>query len=95
MIRVCYFRRKITGREIHCMNYAIHTPWGWHKQIFNRAKEKGIMIFSTPFDDSAVDFLDIDVPAYKIASFENRLGIIKKSCENKKTCNYVHWCIYS
>ncbi|MGI9316082.1 MAG: pseudaminic acid synthase [bacterium] len=48
------------------------TPWEWHKPIFDRARELGIIAFSTPFDDTAVDFLeDIDVPCYKIASFEN------------------------
>ena len=54
--------------------YEKHIPWGWHKQIFNRQKKR-IMIFSTPFDDSAVDFLEtLDVPAYKIASFEKMIG---------------------
>ncbi|MFA5824700.1 MAG: pseudaminic acid synthase [Gallionellaceae bacterium] len=48
------------------------TPWEWHKPIFDRAKELGIIAFSTPFDDTAVDFLEsLNVPCYKIASFEN------------------------
>ena len=48
------------------------TPWEWHKPIFDRARELGIIAFSTPFDDTSVDFLEtLDVPCYKIASFEN------------------------
>jgi N-acetylneuraminate synthase len=48
------------------------TPWEWHKPIFDRAKELGILAFSTPFDDTAVEFLEsLNVPCYKIASFEN------------------------
>ena len=49
-----------------------HTPWSWHKRIFNYANKKNIICFSSPFDESAVDFLEkFNVPAYKIASFEN------------------------
>lgn len=49
-----------------------YTPWEWHKPIFDRARELGIIAFSTPFDDTSVDFLEnLDVPCYKIASFEN------------------------
>jgi N-acetylneuraminate synthase len=48
-----------------------HTPWEWHEEIYSRAKAKGLMVFSTPFDDSAVVFLEsINTPLYKIASFE-------------------------
>ena len=49
-----------------------HTPWDWHKSIFDRAQELGMIGFSTPFDETAVDFLEsLEVPCYKIASFEN------------------------
>lgn len=48
-----------------------HTPWEWHKPIFDLAKELGMQAFSTPFDETAVDFLEsLDVPLYKIASLE-------------------------
>lgn len=49
----------------------VYTPWEWHKQIKDYAEKKGLIFFSSPFDFHAVDFLeDLDVPAYKIASFE-------------------------
>ena len=48
-----------------------HTPWKWHEKIIKKAKRKKIQCISTPFDESAVDFLEkLKVPAYKIASFE-------------------------
>ena len=74
------------GNTLYDLYKTAHTPWEWHKQIFDRAKEKGIMIFSTPFDASSVDFLEtLDVPAYKIASFENKdWELLKKVAKTKK-----------
>jgi len=60
------------GISLYKLYGEAYTPWGWHKPIFDRARELGIIAFSTPFDDTAVDFLEsLDVPCYKIASFEN------------------------
>ncbi|MCZ4142905.1 pseudaminic acid synthase, partial [Escherichia coli] len=57
-----------------------YTPWEWHKPIFDRAAELGMLAFSTPFDETAVDFLEsLNVPACKIASFENTdIQLIRK-----------------
>ncbi len=74
------------GRNLYELYHEAHTPWEWHEALFQRAKEKNILIFSTPFDDTAVDFLeDLDVPAYKIASFENNhLPLLKKIAQTGK-----------
>lgn len=59
------------GEDLYSLYQKAHTPWEWHKPIFDLADKLGLIAFSTPFDESAVDFLEtLDVPAYKIASFE-------------------------
>ena len=69
-----------TGTSLYKLYGQAFTPWDWHEAIFKRAKELGIIAFSTPFDATSVDFLEsLDVPCYKIASFENTdLPLIRK-----------------
>lgn len=59
------------GKNLYKLYQEAYTPWEWHEQLFQVAKEEGLICFSSPFDKKAVDFLEsLNVPAYKIASFE-------------------------
>jgi N-acetylneuraminate synthase len=68
------------GSSLYRLYQEAYTPWEWHKPIFDRCREVGMMGFSTPFDETAVDFLEtLNVPCYKIASFENTdIPLIRK-----------------
>jgi len=74
------------GRNLYDLYREAHTPWEWHAQIFERARQHGMLAFSTPFDATAVDFLEtLNVPLYKIASFENiDLSLIRRVARTGK-----------
>lgn len=74
------------GASLYSLYQKAHTPWEWHEPIFRRCRERGLIAFSTPFDATAVAFLQkLDVPCFKIASFENTdLPLIRKAAATGK-----------
>lgn len=74
------------GRELHELYQEAHTPWEWHRPLFEHGKKRGITVFSSPFDETSVDFLsDLQVSLFKIASFENTdVPLLRKVAATKK-----------
>ena len=76
-----------SGSNLYDLYKKAYTPWDWHKPIMDKAKERGILAFSSPFDETAVDFIEkeIDPPLYKIASFElNHFPLLLKVAKTQK-----------
>lgn len=74
------------NKSLYQLYEEAHTPWEWHAPIMDFANQLGLICFSSPFDESAVDFLEsLNVPCYKIASFENTdIDLIKRVAKTKK-----------
>ena len=81
------------GQILYELYEKAHTPWSWHKDLFEYAENIGITLFSSPFDLSAVDLLeDLNTPAYKIASFEViDLPLIRYVVSTGKLFNHIYW----
>lgn len=72
------------GQNLYDLYKQAYTPWEWHKPVFDYANNLGLIAFSSPFDETAVDFLEtLNVPVYKIASFENTDHILLKKVAKK------------
>jgi N-acetylneuraminate synthase len=74
------------GRSLYDLYAEASTPWDWHESLFKYAEELGLVAFSSPFDESAVDFLEtLNVPCYKVASFENNhIPLLKRVAQTGK-----------
>mgnify|MGYP003979232475 CR=1 FL=1 len=74
------------GKSLYELYKIAYTPWEWHEEIFDYANKLGLICFITPFDETAIDFLEnLNVPAYKIASFENsHIKLIQKAASTGK-----------
>ena len=83
---ICDEKSLWKGRQLYELYDEAHTPWEWHEDLFAAAAEFGVLAFSTPFDETAVDFLDrLGVPMFKIASFEmTHLPLIAKAARTGK-----------